>query len=137
GWGWKARCVRQFPFSRANFVVAGLSGYYNQGKSGRGDGMAGRVPATQSSPCWTPNSCEQLMAEIKTPDSRSPSALAISLLILAGLCAYVNSFTKDFVFDDIGWIVGNPMLRPNANLVATVLTAPRPVIVLSVVVNYQ
>ncbi|HEX3152278.1 MAG TPA: hypothetical protein VHR66_29660 [Gemmataceae bacterium] len=41
-------------------------------------------------------------------DSRWPKA--IPLLILCGLCAYANCYSKSFAFDDDAWIVDTPSL---------------------------
>jgi protein O-mannosyl-transferase len=41
--------------------------------------------------------------------TRSVWPNAIPLLILAGLCAYANCYSKTFVFDDDAWIVDQPL----------------------------
>lgn len=40
-----------------------------------------------------------------------PSALAVGLLVLAGLASYSNSFSGPFIFDDTASIVENPSIR--------------------------
>jgi len=61
--------------------------------------------------------------------------LAIPALLLAGLLAYANSLTKDFVFDDNLWIAGNIALRDPAGPVLTM--GGRPLVDVSLWVNYQ
>ena len=62
---------------------------------------------------------------------------AAALLLLAGLAAYANCFTKAFVFDDMPWIVGNTLLaHPWAYLCSQAMQS-RPLISLSLLLNYQ
>lgn len=58
---------------------------------------------------------------------------AIPLLVLASLLAYANSFTKDFVFDDVPWVVGNPLIGQFPSL----SWESRPFIRLTLWVNYK
>src|SRR4051812_34440676 len=62
---------------------------------------------------------------------------AIPLLILAGLCAYCNSFTKSFVLDDARWITDdyNPADAAKYLSLDNDLTRTRPVVSLSLVAN--
>jgi protein O-mannosyl-transferase len=58
---------------------------------------------------------------------------AIPLLVLAGLLAYANSFTKAFVFDDFSAILNNPHIAQFPDL----SWQGRPLIRLSLWVNYK
>src|SRR5262249_54338284 len=60
---------------------------------------------------------------------------AIPLLILAGLCAYCNSFTKAFVLDDAKWITEDYNPAEPEKFLDTDLTRPRPVVALSLIAN--
>jgi tetratricopeptide (TPR) repeat protein len=64
-----------------------------------------------------------------------PTNKAIALLILAGLAAYCNSFTKAFVLDDMIWINHNPSLPDAAAYIR--LMIGRPLIGLSILLNYR
>lgn len=69
--------------------------------------------------------------------------LAASLLVLAGIAAYSNSFNGPFVFDDVGTILNNPTLLKLWPL-SDVLAGPpggttasgRPLVNLSLALNY-
>jgi tetratricopeptide (TPR) repeat protein len=58
---------------------------------------------------------------------------AVPLLILAGLLAYSNSFTKAFVFDDTVWITGNPDI---SSLSRSMAGGSRPVVRVTLWLNY-
>ena len=68
--------------------------------------------------------------------ARGWAAKAVPLLILAGLCAYANSFTKAFLFDDDVWIVTNGRLVTDP-LGAIKLMPTRPLAMASIVVNHR
>jgi tetratricopeptide (TPR) repeat protein len=60
-------------------------------------------------------------------------------LIVAGLCAYANSFGGPFIFDDIASIRNNPHLRKLSHAFtapAQTTVAGRPVLALSLAINY-
>lgn len=61
---------------------------------------------------------------------------AVPLLVLAGLLAYANSFTKVFLLDDIAWIVGNQDLAAG-NVREYVASRGRTIPALSLVLNYR
>ena len=67
---------------------------------------------------------------------------AMALLAAAAVVTYWNSFRGPFVFDDRTWIVDNPTIRqlwPPGPLLfppSTVLTGGRPVLSLSLAINY-
>ena len=67
------------------------------------------------------------------PPARGIWPKAAPLLVLAGLLAYCNSFTKAFVFDDIPWIPNNPDIGSFSRY----MNWGRPVVRLSVQLNYQ
>jgi len=82
-------------------------------------------------------SCEEstLSMRLRTP-------VAISLIVLASLAAYHNSFTGPFIFDDMGSITDNPHIR-SLWPIWEAMKAPdnktadgRPVLCLSLAVNY-
>jgi tetratricopeptide (TPR) repeat protein len=59
---------------------------------------------------------------------------AIPLLILAGLLAYSNSFTKVFVLDDVAWITHNSDLPQGWRYVGV---SGRPLVDFTILVNYR
>ena len=69
--------------------------------------------------------------------------LAGAIIIAAGLLAYCNSFRGPFIYDDVGSIVANPNIRRLwpiwriAEAWPTETVAGRPVLALSLAVNYQ
>lgn len=64
------------------------------------------------------------------------AAKAVPLLILAGLCAYANSFTKAFLLDDEVWIVQNGRLATEP-LEAIKAMPTRPLAMATIVVNHK
>ncbi len=70
----------------------------------------------------------------EAPPARNWAAKAIPLLILAGLCAYSNSFTKAFLLDDDPWIVSNGKLASDP---LGAIWGTRPVAMATVVANYK
>lgn len=74
-----------------------------------------------------------------TPDpapARGWAAKAVPLLILVGLCAYANSFTKAFLLDDEVWIVSNGKLA--ADPVGAIQAMPtRTLAMATIVANYR
>ena len=72
-----------------------------------------------------------------TPTTPAPErgtwSKAVPLLMLAGLLAYCNSFTKAFVLDDIAWITGNPDISSFSRYMRD---GARPVMRLSIQLNY-
>jgi tetratricopeptide (TPR) repeat protein len=64
------------------------------------------------------------------------AAKAVPLLILAGLCAYANSFTKSFLLDDDVWIVANGKLASDP-LEAIKGMPTRPLAMATIVVNHR
>ncbi len=68
------------------------------------------------------------------PPPRGVWPHAAPLLVLIGLLTYSNSFTKDFVLDDINWISGH---RHIGNFWRYMAEWDRPVIRLSIQLNYQ
>lgn len=61
---------------------------------------------------------------------------AVPLLVLAGLLAYCNSFTKAFVFDDLPWISNSPDIGHFSRYMSG-WHQNRPVVRLSIQLNYQ
>lgn len=64
------------------------------------------------------------------------AAKAVPLLILAGLCAYANSFTKAFLLDDEPWIVANGRLATDP-IEAIKAMPTRPLAMATIVVNHK
>src|SRR5258708_21598053 len=62
---------------------------------------------------------------------------AVSLLILAGICAYCNCLTKAFVLDDLAWINGSEEIASPSDYMRSPLGRSRPVIALSLLLNHQ
>lgn len=62
---------------------------------------------------------------------------AICLLILAGLCVYCNSFTKQFIFDDDLWIVASDELNRPRDYLRTPNGKGRPIIALTIIINHE
>ncbi len=60
----------------------------------------------------------------------------IVLVALAGIFAYANSLGGAFVFDDTQQIVENPSIRHMGDLATVLGHGPRPVVALSLAVNY-
>src|SRR3990172_6797923 len=64
--------------------------------------------------------------------------IACSLIAAAILIAYSNTFTASFHFDDISSIVENPTIkRVTWNNIKSVLNTTRPVLNLTLMLNYQ
>jgi tetratricopeptide (TPR) repeat protein len=75
--------------------------------------------------------------------SRRSVAIAASLIVLAALAAYWNTFSAPFVFDDVPGILDNASIRHLSPLSAVLLPPPdsgspggRPVVNLSLAINY-
>ena len=68
------------------------------------------------------------------PPPRGTWPKAIPLLVLAGLLAYANSFTKAFVLDDLIWIAGNPDLADAGRYLPSL---GRPVVAASILLNHR
>ncbi len=62
---------------------------------------------------------------------------AVALLLLAGLFAYCNCFTKAFVFDDGIWILTNSALEDPVAFMRSEWAYTRPLISWSLLLNYQ
>ena len=61
----------------------------------------------------------------------------VVLVVLAGIAAYTNSFSGTFVLDDHSWIIENPALRRFGTAWIAALHSSRPVLVLSLALNYR
>lgn len=74
------------------------------------------------------------MTPASPPNESRTWPKAIPLLVLAGMLAYANSFTKAFVFDDAVWITRNVDIGDPFRYLASV---GRPLVSLTVLGNYQ
>lgn len=74
------------------------------------------------------------MSTESPPTARGVWPKAVTLLVLAGLLAYANSFTKAFVLDDSLWIVNNPDIADASRYVTW---GDRPVIKATIWLNYK
>ena len=61
------------------------------------------------------------------------AAKAVPVLVLAGACAYANSFTKAFQFDDDPWIVNNTRLVTDP--LAAITARERPLVMVTIIVR--
>lgn len=68
------------------------------------------------------------------PVARGVWPKAVPLLVLAGLIAYANSFTKAFVFEDLVGIVNNPNI---GNVSRYIDKSDQPVVKLTLWMNYR
>ncbi len=57
-------------------------------------------------------------------------------LVLAGLAVYLNTLPNAFIFDDTPWIIENARIRSLANVGAILTATNRPVLELSLALNY-
>ncbi len=71
---------------------------------------------------------------VPAPANRGTWPKAVPFLVLAGLLAYCNSFTKAFVFDDVAWITGDPDIADAGRYMSA---WSRPVVRVSVLLNYR
>jgi protein O-mannosyl-transferase len=74
------------------------------------------------------------MMTAEPPAGRATWPKAVPLLVLAGLVAYANSFTKAFVLDDAAWITNNADLGDTGRYLRAM---GRPVAGLSILVNHR
>jgi protein O-mannosyl-transferase len=77
----------------------------------------------------------------RSPSNRWGVILSGSIIVLAALAAYHNSFTVPFLFDDVRWITENPTIRHlwpiwDVLLPSRSLVNGRPVVNFSLAVNY-
>jgi tetratricopeptide (TPR) repeat protein len=67
----------------------------------------------------------------------SIKAKAVHLLILAALCAYASSLTKDYTLDDLAWINGNESIAEPADYMRLAIGRGRPIVALSIILNHE
>ena len=76
------------------------------------------------------------MNETRSGKDAAPVSLLAAGLVAAALWAYAGSFTAPFLLDDYRWIVEDPGLHDWASLGEHRALGDRPLVVLSLGVNY-